>query len=89
MTVEHWITYRYTTGTGTASAAIRATGLTREQIEEQTREAIARRAPITLHCEHSTLIIPADHLVDARIDPAMRGAATNTFDPPRHLPPGQ
>lgn len=83
----HWITYRYTTGPGTAVAAIHVSDRTRDQIEDLTREAIAHRAPITLRAEHSTLIIPAPHLVDIRIDPANQAAARNLFDPPRHLPP--
>lgn len=83
---EHWITYRYSTGTGTTAAAIRTVGTDRQQIEDETRKALTVKAPITLHAGHSTLIIPTERLVDVRIDPAEQSATRNTFDPPRHIP---
>lgn len=84
---EHWITYRYSRGAGVSTAAIKATGMSREEIETTTREAIARGGSFTLHAPNSTLIIPTHLVVDVRIDPT--GVPANTFDPPRHLPPGQ
>lgn len=83
---DHWITYRYSTGTGTTAAAIRAVGMDRQQIENETRKALTVKAPITLHAGHSTLIIPTERLVDVRIDPDGPGVSRNTFDPPRHIP---
>lgn len=84
---DHWITYRYTTGSGTTAAAIRAVDSDRQHLEDETRKALTVKAPITLHAGHSTLIIPAERVVDVRVDPEGGvGVSRNTFDPPRHIP---
>lgn len=82
----YWTTYRYSTGAGITTAAVRTTDMDRERIEERVRDCLAQQGSFTLRADRSSLVIPARQVLDVRIDPDEHHVARTTFDPPRHIP---